>query len=50
MKKFWNRKRIHINLYILIPLIYSGISIIAVVVTYRLACHQWGWRRPSGPF
>ena len=40
MKKFWNRKRIHINLYILIPLIYSGISIIAVVVTYRLACYQ----------
>jgi len=40
MKKFWNRKRIHINLYILIPLIYSGISIIAVVVTYRLACNQ----------
>jgi len=40
MKKFWNRKRIHINLYILIPLIYSGISIIAVVVTYQLACNQ----------
>ena len=40
MKKFWNRKRIHINLYILIPLIYSGISIIAVVVTYQLAGNQ----------
>ncbi len=49
MKKFWNRKRIHINLYILIPLIYSGISIIAVVVTYRLACHQEGMEAAVGP-
>ncbi len=28
--------KIHVSLYILIPLIFSGISIIAIIVTYRL--------------
>ncbi|HOG15893.1 MAG: Nitrogen fixation protein VnfA [Syntrophaceae bacterium PtaU1.Bin231] len=49
MKKFWNRKRIYINLYILIPLIYSGLSIIAVVVTYRLACIGEEMEAAAGP-
>ena len=31
-----NKKNIYINLYILIPLIFAGISMIAVIVTYQI--------------
>src|SRR4030042_2858937 len=31
-----NQKKFYINLYILIPLIYSGISIIGVILTFQL--------------
>ncbi len=34
--------KIHVSLYILIPLIFSGISIIAIIVTYRLMVRYVG--------
>ena len=49
MKKLLDSKRIHINLYILIPLIFSGISTIAVVVTYRIVCYRSGMTFVQAP-
>ncbi len=36
MKKEINKKKFYINLYILIPVIYSGITIIGIILTYQL--------------
>ncbi|MGV8079173.1 MAG: sigma-54 interaction domain-containing protein [Syntrophales bacterium] len=36
MEKPDGKARIHVSLYILIPLIFSGISVIGIIVTYRL--------------
>jgi transcriptional regulator with GAF, ATPase, and Fis domain len=42
MEKIAGKTRIHVSLYILIPLIFSGLSIIGIIVTYRLMARGAG--------
>ncbi len=48
MEKPTGKARIHVSLYILIPLIFSGISVIGIIVTYRLMMRDIG--SESDPF
>jgi transcriptional regulator with GAF, ATPase, and Fis domain len=42
MGKSVKKVRIHLSLYVLIPLIFSGLTIIAAIVTYRLMARNIG--------
>ncbi len=39
---FKDRNKIHISIYFLIPAIFSGLSVISVIVTHRMAAHYLG--------
>lgn len=38
---FMKKKNIYISLYVLIPVIYTGISLIGIILTYQLFSNKW---------
>lgn len=42
MQSVSKKKRIHVSLYILIPLIFSGISVLSIIIAYRVMLRSAG--------